>query len=115
VTRRVELYIDDICEAVERIASYTSNLSRDEFMNDVRTIDAVIRNLEILGEAAKHIPVEVRSKFTGIDWKGIAGMRDILIHEYFGVDLDIVWDVVSHRIPALAQAVPIFREAYPVV
>jgi len=72
VTRRVELYIDDICEAVERIASYTGNLSRDEFMNDVRTIDAVIRNLEILGEAAKHIPVEVRSKFTGIDWKGIA-------------------------------------------
>jgi uncharacterized protein with HEPN domain len=114
VTRQIELYIDDICDAVERIAAYAGNLSREEFMNDRRTIDAVVRNLEVLGEAAKHIPTEVRVLFSDIDWKAIAGMRDILIHEYFGVDYDIVWDVVSKRIPQFIQSISKLRTAYPV-
>ncbi len=114
MTRQVELYVDDVCDAIVRITSYTANLSREEFMNDARTIDAVIRNLEVLGEAAKHVPNEVRATFSEIDWKAIAGMRDILIHEYFGVDYDIVWDVVSTRIPMLVQAIPRLRAAYPV-
>jgi len=89
------------------------NISREDFMSDRRTIDAVIRNLEVLGEATKHIPEDVRMNFAEIDWKAIAGMRDILIHDYFGVDYDIVWDVVATRIPKLVEAIDRLRKAYP--
>ncbi len=70
-----------------------------------KTLDAVVRNLEIIGEAAKKVPGEVRSSAPDVEWKKIAGLRDILIHEYFGIDVNIIWDVVRNKLPALEDEV----------
>lgn len=75
------------------------------FLRDDKTFDAVVRNLEIIGEAAKHLPEEARNNASDIDWRKIAGLRDILIHEYFGIDGEIVWDIVQHKLPVLETAV----------
>ena len=78
--------------------------SFEDFTKDRKTMDAVVRNLEIIGEAVKNIPEEIRSKHPGENWKKIAGLRDILIHEYFGVDAEIIWDVVQNKITKLEEA-----------
>jgi uncharacterized protein with HEPN domain len=94
-------YLDDILDAIGAIRQYTGDLSRKDFGQDRKTVDAVLRNLEVIGEAVKQLPVEVRSAHPDVEWQKIAGLRDILIHAYFGVDLDIVWDVVSNKLPAV--------------
>jgi uncharacterized protein with HEPN domain len=85
-------------EAIRRVREYTDGLTRESFLRDQKTIDAVVRNLEVLGEAAKHVPEEVRSRHDSIAWKKIAGLRDVLAHDYFGIDEDILWDVVSNKV-----------------
>lgn len=97
------LYIDDMLTASEKIIKFTEGLAKDDFFVDVKTYDAVIRNLEIIGEAAKKIPPKFREKHDNVEWKKIAGLRDILIHEYFGIDSEIVWDVVQNKIPELIK------------
>ena len=72
---------------------------------DTRTLDAVLRNLEVIGEAVKMLPEEVRSRGRDVEWKKIAGLRDILIHRYFGIDLEIIWDVVRNQLPVLRERV----------
>ena len=86
------LYVQDILEAIGRIDQYLAGLTFEQFSKDIKTIDAVIRNFAIIGEAAKNIPVSVKREHSEIAWKRMAGMRDKLIHEYFGVDLQIIWD-----------------------
>jgi uncharacterized protein with HEPN domain len=94
-------YFEDILDAIGAIRQYTAELSREDFGRDRKTLDAVLRNLEVIGEAVKQLPADTRSAHSDVEWQKIAGLRDILIHAYFGVDLDIIWDVVVNKLPAL--------------
>ncbi|HYU31182.1 MAG TPA: DUF86 domain-containing protein [Thermoanaerobaculia bacterium] len=97
--------LGDILEALRRARSYTAGQSYEQFLVDTKTQDAVIRTLEILGEATKKISPALRESHPDIPWKGMAGVRDKLIHDYFGVNLDIVWQIVRDQLPALAEKV----------
>lgn len=103
--RDYKVYLQDILEACKKIRDYTSELSFHTFARDPMTLDAVVRNLEIVGEATKRIPENVRARYSEIDWKKIAGLRDILVHEYFGVDAEIIWDIISNKLPLLEQRI----------
>lgn len=94
------VYVQDILEAIKRIDNYLEGLTFNEFLKDKKTVDAVIRNFAVIGEAAKHIPVSVKRKHPEVAWKRMAGMRDKVIHEYFGVDLHILWDTAKIDLPA---------------
>jgi uncharacterized protein with HEPN domain len=104
VRRDAAVFLDDIVEACDKISRYTSDFTLEQFRQDEKTIDAVLRNLEVIGEAAKNVPDEMRSKI-GVDWKRMAGLRDVLIHEYFGIDLEIIWDIVENKVPTLRREV----------
>ncbi len=101
--RDYSVYLNDILAAISKIERYVNDLSFKEFIQDDMRVDAVVRNLEVIGEAAKHVPEEIRRKYPFIDWRKVSGLRDILVHEYFGVDLDILWDIVKNRIPILKR------------
>ena len=103
--RDYKVYLDDILEASTKIRNYTSGLTLEGFKNDTKTLDAVVRNLEVIGEAAKKVPDDVRSRYPDIEWKKIAGLRDILIHEYFGIDVNIIWDILKNKLPQLDEQV----------
>lgn len=98
-------YLVDMREAIQRIQKYTAGLAYDAFLADAKTQDAVIRNIEILGEAAKRLPASLTRASPDIEWKSIAGMRDKLVHDYFGVNLDILWDVLTTKLPPLLARV----------
>jgi uncharacterized protein with HEPN domain len=103
--RDYRLFLDDILEAIERINTYCLGLDEKGFQSDLKTQDAVIRNLEIIGEAAAKLPDNIKAKSTDIEWRKIIGIRNILIHEYFGISLPIVWDVVQNKLKPLERAV----------
>lgn len=98
------VYLQHVRDAIARIRDYTAG-GREAFFADPRTQDAVIRNLEIIGEAVKQVSETTRASRSDVPWKLIAGMRDILIHQYFGVKLELVWQVVESNLDALAEAV----------
>ena len=104
VSRDWRLYLADMRESGERVLRYTAGMNASSFARDEKTRDAVLRNLEIIGEAAKRIPTAERAALPKLDWRRIAGFRDIVAHAYFGIDDAILWDIVRSKIPELLTA-----------
>ena len=102
-------YIEDIFTAIEEVASFIAGMTKTEFMRDRKTVNAVIRSFEVIGEAAKKIPESIRKKHPAVPWKRMAGMRDKMIHEYFGVDLAILWQTAKVDIPKLREPIEKLR------
>lgn len=98
-------YIEDILRSIEEIDIFTAGMSFDDFVKDKKTINAVIRSFEVMGEAAKIIPDSVKKHYPAIPWKYMSGMRDKLIHEYFGVDTEILWTVIKEELPPLKPVI----------
>lgn len=103
--REITLYVDDIRIAIGKIIDYTKDVSYKEFSQDAKTIDAVVRNLEIIGEAVKRFPSEIHLQYPQVPWKKIGAMRDKVIHEYFGIDVEIIWQTVKEDIPELNRQI----------
>jgi len=99
-----KLYLRDLLEASERIREYTKNMSLSDFERSNITIDAVVRNLEVIGEAAGKLPPEIKARSPEIEWPKIVALRNILAHEYFGVNTKIVWDVVQNKLGPINDA-----------
>jgi len=109
--RDYTLFIDDILSAIEKIEKYTQNQTFETFLKNDMATDAVIRNFEIIGEAASHIPKELQIKYPFAEWKEMVGFRNILIHGYFRIEIKTVWDTVKNNIPALKQHIAEIKSA----
>lgn len=103
--RSDRVLLEDILEAAERAIDYCEDLTFEAFLKDTKTQDAVVRNIEIIGEATKGLSDSLRGENPDVPWKSVSGMRDRLIHDYFGVNWDIVWDVVQRDLPDLIRTV----------
>jgi len=100
-------YLQDIIDSINDIESFVNGVDFDSFGKDKKTMNAVVRSLEIIGEAVKKIPEDMKDKNPDIPWKNMSGMRDKLIHEYFGIDEEIVWNVATEELPPLR---PLFKK-----
>lgn len=103
--RDLGLYLDDILESIKRIEKSSKNLTLQTFTKDINIQDATVRRLEVIGEAVKHIPYEFKQKYPEVAWKKIAGTRDKIIHDYFDVDLERVWNIIQNDLKPLKKQV----------
>ena len=101
--RPIDLLLNDICQSIDRIEQYIQNMSFDAFSNDQKSIDAVARNLEIIGEAANRLSDEFKEQYSEIEWYKVVGLRHRIVHEYFGIDLEIVWQILHKDLPELKR------------
>jgi uncharacterized protein with HEPN domain len=105
MSRDEMLYLRDIAESCEKVTQFAKGLSKSELVKDQKTYDAVVRNLEIIGEAAKHISENLRKQMPYVEWRKVAGLRDMLTHVYFGIDNNILWDIIQHKVPQLTDTI----------
>ena len=103
--RDYKIYLEDIIECIAKIHNYTAGFLLVDFCNDPKTIDAVIRNLEIIGEAARRLPEEIRIKYPDVEWHKIISLRNVLIHEYPGIDLETIWDIIENKLSPFEKQV----------
>jgi len=103
MSRDYGLYLDDILESIDRISEYVQGMDENDFSSDRKTQDAVIRNLEIIGEAARNLPDILKDEHKEMEWPKIIGLRNILAHEYFGVSIPIIWDIVQNKLHPLKE------------
>ncbi len=101
--RDVRLFVADMLDSIEKIERYTQGMDLAQFAADERTVDAVIRNIEIIGEAARQVPEAIRTRYPAIPWRRVIGFRNIVVHEYFAVDVNIVWTILRENLPLLKQ------------
>ncbi len=103
--RHWRLFLEDILECIRKIQDYVANMGMEDFLRDTKTQDAVVRNLEIIGEASKHIPLIIKDRYPEIEWDKIAGLRNRIIHDYLGVDMNIVWKIKEEDLLPLKEKV----------
>lgn len=107
-----KIFLFDILDSIEKIEEYTKNLSEDEFFDNIQIQDAVVRRIGIIGEAVKNLPISFRNKHSNISWKKIAGTRDVIIHDYSGVDADLVWEIIKNDISKLKKQIQKLLEEF---
>lgn len=111
--REWRLYVEDVLESIALIQGYTEGMEFADFRKDRKTIDAVVRNFEIIGEASKFIPEDVKKRHQEIDWRGIVGLRNRIAHEYFDVSASVIWQIVKDELPTLGEQMKqILTKAY---
>ncbi len=103
--RKDDLYLKDMLGAIKNIENYTKNISFKKFSSTQMIIDAVVRNFEIIGEASKNLSQKTKSTISDIPWKDVTGMRNKIVHEYFGVDLQIIWTTIHEALPVFKKAI----------
>lgn len=103
--RDYKLYLEDILDCIKKINKYTKGISFAKFSKDEKTIDAVIRNFQVIGEASRQLPQSFRDKCDDVDWIAMVNYRNVIVHEYFGVNLKITWDIVKNELPLLEAKV----------
>lgn len=103
--REYKLYLDDILKAIKKIEKYTKGLTLKQIMKNELVVDGVARNLEVIGEAVKNIPIRIKERHPEVEWRKIAGLRDILTHKYFSIDLEVLWDIVENKLPIFKKQI----------
>ena len=107
--RSLKLLVEDIWESIEKIERYVEGMTQDNFQSDEKTTDAVVRNLEIIGEAAARLPEDFTNRHAEIEWIKIIGLRNRIVHEYFGVDLQIIWQILKKDLPVFKESLKNIR------
>ncbi|MBI2986884.1 MAG: DUF86 domain-containing protein [Deltaproteobacteria bacterium] len=108
--RTVPLLVEDIWEAIEKIDRYVSGWNHDAFVADDKTVDSVVRNLEIIGEAANRLPPDFKAQHSEIKWPKIIGLRHRIVHDYFNIDVEIVWEIIQNDLPAFKSRLSLARQ-----
>lgn len=112
-TREWRFYVDDMIAFAEKVLAYTAGLDQASFVSNTLVYDATLRNLELIGEAATHVPEDVRAKCPEVPWRMVVATRNRLIHGYLGIDRDTLWSIIASDVPALLPALRSFRHAVP--
>ena len=108
--RAMPLLVEDIWEAIEKIERYASGLNHDAFVKDDKTVDSVVRNLEIIGEAASRLTENFRTQHPEIEWRKIIGLRNRIVHDYFNIDVEIVWEIIQKDLPIFKSKLSVIRD-----